>query len=161
MRGSWAIAGLPRWADGDCLDGDAGAHEQRGAQQLRGHEQLAERHRGEQCGGEGFAQRQHGGAGCSDASQASQEQQGAAAPASAPSVTSSPVSRRSLTGASTVAGRAVTASAPSPAAAVAARRLTAVRPVVALAGIAAPEAFWELCRDELRSYLEPWRQPGL
>ena len=34
--------------------------------------------------------------------------------------------------------------------AVAARRLTAVRPVVAaLAGIAAPEAFWQLCRDEL------------
>jgi hypothetical protein len=35
--------------------------------------------------------------------------------------------------------------------AIAARRLAAVRPVVAaLAGIAAPEAFWELCRDELR-----------
>ena len=34
--------------------------------------------------------------------------------------------------------------------AIAARRLAAVRPVVAaLAGIAAPEAFWELCRDEL------------
>ena len=34
--------------------------------------------------------------------------------------------------------------------AIAARRLSAVRPVVAaLAGIAAPEAFWELCRDEL------------
>ena len=34
--------------------------------------------------------------------------------------------------------------------AVAARRLAAVRPVVAaLAGIAAPEAFWQLCRDEL------------
>ena len=33
---------------------------------------------------------------------------------------------------------------------IAARRLAAVRPVVAaLAGIAAPEAFWELCRDEL------------
>ena len=32
----------------------------------------------------------------------------------------------------------------------AARRLAAVRPVVAaLAGVAAPEAFWELCRDEL------------
>jgi hypothetical protein len=34
--------------------------------------------------------------------------------------------------------------------AIAARRLAAVRPVVAaLAGVAAPEAFWELCRDEL------------
>jgi len=34
--------------------------------------------------------------------------------------------------------------------AIAARRLAAVRPVVtALAGIAAPEASWELCRDEL------------
>ena len=34
--------------------------------------------------------------------------------------------------------------------AIAARRLAAVRPVVAaLAGIAAPDAFWELCRDEL------------
>jgi hypothetical protein len=34
--------------------------------------------------------------------------------------------------------------------AIAARRLGAVRPVVtALAGIAAPEAFAELCRDEL------------
>jgi hypothetical protein len=34
--------------------------------------------------------------------------------------------------------------------AVAARRLAALRPVVAaLAGVAAPEAFWELCRDEL------------
>ena len=32
----------------------------------------------------------------------------------------------------------------------AARRLAAMRPsVAALAGIAAPEAFWELCRDEL------------
>jgi hypothetical protein len=38
----------------------------------------------------------------------------------------------------------------SPEKAVAARRLAALRPaVVALAGIAAPEAFWELCRDEL------------
>ena len=34
--------------------------------------------------------------------------------------------------------------------AIAARRLAAARPVVAaLADIAAPEAFWELCRDEL------------
>jgi hypothetical protein len=34
--------------------------------------------------------------------------------------------------------------------AIVARRLAAVRPVVAaLADIAAPEAFWELCRDEL------------
>jgi hypothetical protein len=34
--------------------------------------------------------------------------------------------------------------------AIAARRLAAMRPsVAALAGIAAPEAFWELCRDEL------------
>jgi hypothetical protein len=34
--------------------------------------------------------------------------------------------------------------------AIAARRLAAVRPVVAaLVGIAAPEALWELCRDEL------------
>jgi hypothetical protein len=34
--------------------------------------------------------------------------------------------------------------------AIAARRLAAVRPAVAaLAGMAAPEAFWELCRDEL------------
>lgn len=34
--------------------------------------------------------------------------------------------------------------------AIAARRLAATRPsVAALAGIAAPEAFWELCRDEL------------
>jgi hypothetical protein len=34
--------------------------------------------------------------------------------------------------------------------AIAARRLVAVRPAVtALGGIAAPEAFWELCRDEL------------
>ena len=34
--------------------------------------------------------------------------------------------------------------------ALAARRLAAVRPVVAaLADIAAPEAFWGLCRDEL------------
>jgi hypothetical protein len=34
--------------------------------------------------------------------------------------------------------------------AIAARRLAATRPVVgALAAIAAPEAFWELCRDEL------------
>ena len=34
--------------------------------------------------------------------------------------------------------------------AIAARRLAAVRPAVAaLAGVAAPEAFWELCRDEL------------
>ena len=34
--------------------------------------------------------------------------------------------------------------------AIAARRLAAVRPVVAvLADVAAPEAFWELCRDEL------------
>jgi hypothetical protein len=34
--------------------------------------------------------------------------------------------------------------------AIAARRLAAVRPVVAaLVGVAAPEAFWELCRDEL------------
>ena len=34
--------------------------------------------------------------------------------------------------------------------AIAARRLAAARPVVAaLAGVAAPEAFWELCRDEL------------
>jgi len=34
--------------------------------------------------------------------------------------------------------------------AIAARRLAAVRPAVAaLAPIAAPEAFWELCRDEL------------
>jgi len=33
---------------------------------------------------------------------------------------------------------------------IAARRLTAVRPVVAaLADVAAPEAFAELCRDEL------------
>ena len=33
---------------------------------------------------------------------------------------------------------------------IAARRLAAMRPLVAaLAGIAAPEAFWELCRDEL------------
>ena len=46
--------------------------------------------------------------------------------------------------------------------AIAARRLVAVRPVVvALVGIAAPEAFWELCRDELRCDLEPRRQPGL
>jgi hypothetical protein len=35
--------------------------------------------------------------------------------------------------------------------AIAARRLAAARPVVAaLAGIVAPEAFWELCRDESR-----------
>jgi hypothetical protein len=35
--------------------------------------------------------------------------------------------------------------------AIAARRLAAIRPsVAALADIAAPEAFWELCRDELR-----------
>jgi hypothetical protein len=34
--------------------------------------------------------------------------------------------------------------------AIAARRLAAMRPsVAALADIAAPEAFWELCRDEL------------
>jgi hypothetical protein len=34
--------------------------------------------------------------------------------------------------------------------AIAVRKLAAMRPVVAaLAGIAAPEAFWELCRDEL------------
>jgi len=34
--------------------------------------------------------------------------------------------------------------------AIAARMLAAMRPsVAALAGIAAPEAFWELCRDEL------------
>jgi hypothetical protein len=34
--------------------------------------------------------------------------------------------------------------------AIVARRLAAVRPSVAsLAGIAAPEAFWELCREEL------------
>lgn len=34
--------------------------------------------------------------------------------------------------------------------AIAARRLAAMRPsVAALAAIAAPEAFWELCRDEL------------
>lgn len=34
--------------------------------------------------------------------------------------------------------------------AIAARKLAAMRPsVAALAGIAAPEAFWELCRDEL------------
>jgi len=34
--------------------------------------------------------------------------------------------------------------------AIAARRLAVVRPVVAaLAGVAAPEAFWELCRDDL------------
>ncbi len=34
--------------------------------------------------------------------------------------------------------------------AIAARRLAAVRPVAAaLADVAAPEAFWELCRDEL------------
>jgi hypothetical protein len=46
--------------------------------------------------------------------------------------------------------------------AIAARRLAAVRPVVAaLADIAAPEAFWELCRDQLSGYLEPGRQPGL
>jgi hypothetical protein len=34
--------------------------------------------------------------------------------------------------------------------AIAARRLAAMRPsVAALTGIAAPEAFWELCHDEL------------
>jgi hypothetical protein len=34
--------------------------------------------------------------------------------------------------------------------AIAARRLATMRPIVAaLAGVAAPEAFWELCRDEL------------
>jgi len=34
--------------------------------------------------------------------------------------------------------------------AIAARRLAAARPVVAaLVGVAVPEAFWELCRDEL------------
>jgi hypothetical protein len=34
--------------------------------------------------------------------------------------------------------------------AIAARRLAAMRPVVAvLAGMAAPDGFWELCRDEL------------
>ena len=33
--------------------------------------------------------------------------------------------------------------------AIAARRLAAVRPVVAALAGAAPEVFWELCRDEL------------
>jgi hypothetical protein len=38
---------------------------------------------------------------------------------------------------------------PGVASAIAARRLAAMRPVAALAGIAARDAFWELCRDEL------------
>jgi hypothetical protein len=44
--------------------------------------------------------------------------------------------------------------------AIAARRLAAMRPsVAALADIAAPEAFWELCRDELSGVdvAESWR----
>jgi hypothetical protein len=58
------------------LDGDAGADQERGAQQLRRGRQLAEQDGGEQGGGEGFAQRQHRGLGGPDAPQAGQEQQG-------------------------------------------------------------------------------------
>jgi hypothetical protein len=58
------------------LDGDAGAHQQRDAQQLCWFRQLSEHHRGEQRSGQGFAQRQDRGAGRPDAPQASQEQQG-------------------------------------------------------------------------------------
>ena len=61
-------------AGGHYLHGDAGAHQQRGPQQLRGCRQLAEHYGGEQRRGEGFAQRQHRRLGGSDAPQASQEQ---------------------------------------------------------------------------------------
>jgi len=58
------------------LDSHAGAHQQSGPQQLRWGRLLAEHDRGEQGGGEGFAQRQHRGPSGPDAPQASQEQQG-------------------------------------------------------------------------------------
>jgi hypothetical protein len=69
------IAGPPRRAGRHRLDSDGGAQEQRTAEQLGGREQLAEHQRGEQGGGQGFAQRQHRGLSGPDAPQASQEQQ--------------------------------------------------------------------------------------
>jgi hypothetical protein len=45
---------------------------------------------------------------------------------------------------------------------IAARRLAGARPhLVAVAGIVHQEDLWQLCRDELDHYLEPWCQPGL
>ena len=35
VTGAWTSAGLPHRAGGHCLDGDAGAHQQRTAEQLR------------------------------------------------------------------------------------------------------------------------------
>jgi hypothetical protein len=58
------------------LDGDGGAYQQRGAQQLRRDRELAEHDGGEQGGGEGLEQRQDRGLGRPDAAQAAQEQQG-------------------------------------------------------------------------------------
>jgi hypothetical protein len=45
---------------------------------------------------------------------------------------------------------------------IAARRLARARPhLTTVAGIVHHEDLWQLCRDELDRYLEPWRQPGL
>ena len=55
------------------LDGDAGADQERGPQQLRQGRQLAEHDGGEQGGGEGFAQRQDRSLSSPDAPQAGQE----------------------------------------------------------------------------------------
>jgi hypothetical protein len=44
---------------------------------------------------------------------------------------------------------------------IAARRLAGARPhLAAVAGIVHQEDLWQLCRDELPSYLELSRQPG-
>jgi hypothetical protein len=45
---------------------------------------------------------------------------------------------------------------------IAARRIAGARPhLAAVAGIVHREDLWQLCRDELRCYLELSRQPGL